>query len=162
VVVARQHTLPDEIGLLPHGLGDVVDPADPQAVLRTLEDLRSEVDRRRPAASVGNADLVVVVREAAELEPDAQLLLAALTADGPENDVQLVAASDRPVAELLERCPWIDYIVIVRPAGLLRPRPYVHLCDRFGLARDARSHQATLLAPALQGTIAPHRGGMPW
>jgi hypothetical protein len=33
-------------------------------------------------------------------------------------------------------------------------------CDRFGLATDARSHQASLPPQVHQGTIAPHRGGM--
>jgi hypothetical protein len=110
VVVARPHTLPDEIGLFPHGLNDVTDPGDPQAVLRALESVKLEVDCRRQASSADVADLVVVIRELAEIEPDAQQLLGTIAAGGTEYGVQLIVASDRPVAELLRRCPFVDQI----------------------------------------------------
>jgi DNA-binding SARP family transcriptional activator len=110
VVVARPHTLPDEIGVLPHGLEDTVDPADPQAVQRALESVQLEVERRQRAASASDADLVVVVRELCELEPEAQQLLGAIAATGPDHGVRLLVASERPVAEVLSRCPFIDQL----------------------------------------------------
>ena len=120
VVVAAQHTLPKEIGLLPHGLQNVVDPGDPPSVLRALERIQCEVDRRRRAPDVAEADLVLVIRELGELEPDAQLVLGSIAAAGPDHGVELLAASDRPVAELLSRCPSLDHIgtrLVLQTAG---------------------------------------------
>jgi hypothetical protein len=111
VIVARPHTLPDEVGVLPHGLLDVMDPADPVAVQRALESVKVELDRRRQTnEDAGDADLVVVVRELCELEPEAQRLLGEIAAAGPRHRCQLVAASERPVAELLEHCSCVDQL----------------------------------------------------
>jgi hypothetical protein len=109
VVVARPHTLPGEIGVFPHGLLDVVDPASPEAVQQALESVKLEVDRRREAGSSNESDLVVVVRELGDIEPDALQILAAIAAAGPHYGVRLLAASERPVAELLRICPFIDH-----------------------------------------------------
>jgi LysM repeat protein len=109
VVVARPHTLPDEIGLLPHGLLDVVDPGEPEAVQHALEGVKLEIDRRRQARSLADAaDIVVVLRELADLEAEAMASAAAIAATGPQHGVRLLAASERPVAELLGICPFVD------------------------------------------------------
>jgi hypothetical protein len=110
LLVARPRSLPDEIGFMPHGLLDTVDPGDPQATLRALESVKVEIERRRQTGGPDEADLVVVVRELGELEPEAHRILADIAAAGPQQRVQLVAASERPVTELLERCPFVDQI----------------------------------------------------
>ncbi|MDQ6670906.1 MAG: hypothetical protein M3069_09185 [Chloroflexota bacterium] len=110
VVIARPHMLPDEIGVFPHGLLDVADPGDPDAVQHALEGVKLEIDRRRQAGSAGEADLVVVVREFGDLDPDALLTAAAIAAAGPRHGVRLLAASELPVAKLLRTCPFIDQL----------------------------------------------------
>jgi hypothetical protein len=84
VVVARPRTLPDEVGVLPHGLGDPVDPGDVPAVRQTLERVQLEVERRRQAGGAGDADLVVVIREVGDLAPEALEILAGIAASVPE------------------------------------------------------------------------------
>jgi len=110
VVIARPHTLPNEIGLFPHGLFDVIDPGDPASVQNALESVRSELDRRRTDRNNGDAELVVIVRELADLESDAVNALSAIAADGPDYGVRLLVASERPVAETLSRCPFADQL----------------------------------------------------
>ena len=110
VVIARPHTLPAEIGVFPHGLLDVADPGDREAVQHALDSVKIEIDRRRQAASAGEADLVVVVRELGDLDPDALSTAAAIAAAGPQHGVRLLAASELPVAELLRTCPFIDQL----------------------------------------------------
>src|SRR5206468_3406801 len=90
VVIARPHTLPHEIGVFPHGLFDSVDPGEPASVQNALDSVRVELDRRRSEGADGEADLVVIVRELADLEPDALNALSALAADGPEHGVRLL------------------------------------------------------------------------
>ncbi|HEX9373376.1 MAG TPA: LysM peptidoglycan-binding domain-containing protein, partial [Roseiflexaceae bacterium] len=110
VVIARPHTLPDEVCVFPHGLMDTVDPGDPEAVRLALESVKLEVDRRRETGSTADADLVVVVRELGDLESDALEVLAAITATGPDYGVRLLAASEQPIADLLGRCPFFDQL----------------------------------------------------
>jgi len=110
VVIARPHTLPNEIGVFPHGLFDVVDPGDPGSVQNALESVRDELDRRRRDRNNGDADLVVVVREIADLESPAVNALSAIAADGPDYGVRLLVASERPVAETLSSCPFADQL----------------------------------------------------
>ena len=83
-MVARPRTLPDEVGVLPHGLGDPVDPGDVPAVRQTLERVQLEVERRRQAGGAGDADLVVVIREVGDLAPEALEILAGIAASVPE------------------------------------------------------------------------------
>jgi len=108
VVIARPHTLPNEIGVFPHGLFEVIDPGDPASVQNALESVRDELDRRRRDRNNGDADLVVVVRELADLESHAVNALSAIAADGPDYGVRLLVASERPVAETLSCCPFAD------------------------------------------------------
>jgi len=108
VIIARPHTLPTEIGLLPHGVLDVIDPANPEAVQHALQDVKLEIDRRRQAGPTDEADLVVVVRELGDLDAEAMATAAAIATTGPEHGVRLVAASERPAAELLKVCPFMD------------------------------------------------------
>ncbi len=109
VLLARPHTLPVELGRLPHGLFDPVDPADPAAVEQALEAVRQELDRRRAGEPASDEpDLVVVVRELCDLEPAALRSLSAIAAVGPAHRVRLVAASERPVADVLQACPFLD------------------------------------------------------
>lgn len=110
VVIARPHTLPNEIGVFPHGLFDVVDPGDPASVQNALESVRDELDRRRRDRNNGDADLVVVVRELADLESNAVSALSAIATDGPDYGVRLLVASERPVAETLSSCPFADQL----------------------------------------------------
>ncbi|HEX9371783.1 MAG TPA: hypothetical protein VF897_12295, partial [Roseiflexaceae bacterium] len=110
IVVARPHTLPGEIGLFQHGLGDVVDAGDPPALQEALESVKLEIERRRHADAADEADLVVVVRELGDLEPAVQRLLGEIAAAGPQQRVQLIAASERPVTELLDHCPYVDQL----------------------------------------------------
>jgi len=108
VVIARPHALPEEIGMFPHVLLDVVDPADREAVQRVLDDMKLEIDRRRQAGSSG--DLVVVIRELGDLEPEAMAVAATIAATGPDYGVRLAAASERPVPELLKVCPFVEQL----------------------------------------------------
>jgi hypothetical protein len=110
VVVARPHSLPDEVGTMPHGLVDTVDSGDPQATLHALERVKLEVDRRRQIGNASADDLVVVVRELGELAPDAHRILGEIAAAGPQQRVQVVAASERPVSELLNQCPFVEHV----------------------------------------------------
>src|SRR5205823_2936360 len=70
--------------------------------------VKLEIDRRRQSGSVGDADVVLVIRELADLEPEAMTNAAAIAASGPPHGVRLVAASERPVAELLRLCRFVD------------------------------------------------------
>jgi len=110
VVIARPHTLPNEIGLFPHGLFDVVDPGDPASVQNALESVRDELDRRRGDRNNSDADLVVIVRELADLESNAVNALSTIAAEGPDYGVRLLVASERPVAEWLGSCPFADQL----------------------------------------------------
>jgi nucleoid-associated protein YgaU len=109
VLLARPHTLPEEIGLLPQVLTDTIDPADSAAVNHMLDDVRRELDNR--AAGEGTAeqpDLVVVVREMCDLEPSAIAQLGVLAAAGPVHNVRVIVGSERPVAELAKVCPFLN------------------------------------------------------
>jgi LysM repeat protein len=108
IVIARPHSLPSEIGRLPHGLLDVIDPANPEAVRQVLQDVKAEIDRRRHAGLTDEADLVVVVRELGDLDAEAMATADAIATTGPDYRVRLVAASERPAAELLGLCPFMD------------------------------------------------------
>ena len=108
VIVARPHTLPDEISAFPHGLLDVADPGDPDAVQQALEGVKLELDRRRQSSGTDEAELVVVLRELCDLEPEAVELCAEIAATGPQHGVRIIAASEHPVAELYGHCPFLD------------------------------------------------------
>src|SRR5205814_1343429 len=83
LVIARPHTLPEEIARLPHGLGEIVDAGETTTVRQAPESVQLEIDRRRQTGCVDAAELVVVVRELRELEPGALRLLAAIASSGP-------------------------------------------------------------------------------
>jgi nucleoid-associated protein YgaU len=111
VVIAGPHTLPDEIGRLPHGLLDVIDSGVPEVVQRTLHSVTLEIDRRRQASRyVDTADIVVVLRELALLDPEAMATAATIVATGPQHGVRLLAATERTVSELLRICPFVDQL----------------------------------------------------
>jgi hypothetical protein len=110
VVIARPHAMPDEISVLPYGLLDVADPGEPAAVQHALEGVQIEIDRRRQAGVSDDADMVVVVRELCDLEPEAMAVCAAIAATGPDHGVRVVAASEHPVADLLRSCPFVDQL----------------------------------------------------
>ena len=52
----------------------------------------------------------MVVRELADLEPDASNALSGIAAEGPDYGVRLLVASERPVAEMLRSCPFADQL----------------------------------------------------
>jgi LysM domain/Bacterial transcriptional activator domain len=108
VFIARAKSLPDELGLFPHGLLDPIDPTDVNALQAGLESVKVELDRRLTAASDDNPEIVVVIRELCDLEPPALTILGIIAATGPRHGVRLIIASERPVAELLRRCPFLD------------------------------------------------------
>jgi hypothetical protein len=62
-------------------------------VQNALESVRDELDRRRRDEINGDADLVLVVRELADLDADALVGLSAIAADGPDYGVRLLVAS---------------------------------------------------------------------
>src|SRR3989442_6810566 len=64
----------------------------------------------RAATCKPEADLVVVVRDLGDLDPEALLTAAAIAATGPQHGVRLLASSELPVAELLRTCPFIDQL----------------------------------------------------
>jgi hypothetical protein len=105
LVLARPHMLPEELGRMPHGLVDPVDSSDAVAVRAALGSVRHELDRRIAAVGGDDQDLVVIVHELADLESEAFEELGAIAAAGPRHRVRVVAATDRPVAALLELCP---------------------------------------------------------
>ena len=108
VLISRPHTLPDEIGLLPHGLADPVDPTDTGAVDQVIAGVRQELDRRIAADATDQPDLVVVIGEICDLAPSAVAQLGMVAAAGPAHGVRLVVASARPVPDLLKACPFLD------------------------------------------------------
>jgi hypothetical protein len=59
--------------------------------------VKGEVACRREAGSSKEADLVVVVRELGDIEPDSLHILAAIAAVGPQSGVRLLVASEGPV-----------------------------------------------------------------
>src|SRR5437870_3940917 len=60
--------------------------------------------------STADADLVVVVREMGDLEPNALSALSGIAALGPQHGVRLLVASEQPVAEMLRICPLMDQL----------------------------------------------------
>ena len=108
VLLAQPHTLPEELGRFPHGLFDTVNSADPAAVQQALMAVRQELDRRMAAGATDEPDLVVVIRELGDLDAAAIGMLKTIAAAGPRHRVRLVVASERPVAEVLQDCPFLD------------------------------------------------------
>ena len=108
VLLAQPHTLPEELGRFPHGLFDTVNSADPAAVQQALMAVRQELDRRMAAGATDEPDLVVVIRELGDLDAAAISMLKTIAAAGPRHRVRLVVASERPVAEVLQDCPFLD------------------------------------------------------
>jgi hypothetical protein len=109
ILIARLHSVPAEIGRFPHILLDPVDATDADAVKQTLLSVRQELTRRASTnESEDIPDLVVVVRELAELEPEAVELLGAILVEGPRHGVRVVAATERPVADVLAVCPFLS------------------------------------------------------
>jgi hypothetical protein len=71
LVLARPHMLPTEIGMFPHGRGEVVDPGDALALAHALEQVKVEVDRRRQSGGGAHSELVLVPAAGGpEPEPD--------------------------------------------------------------------------------------------
>ncbi len=108
VLLARPHTLPGELGRLPHLLMDPADPGEAAVSLSAVEGVRQELERRMTDGATDEPDLVVVVRELGDVEPAAMRVLGTIAAAGPRYGVRLVAASERPVAEVLQTCPFLD------------------------------------------------------
>ena len=96
------------MGRFPHGLFDTVNSADPAAVQQALMAVRQELDRRMAAGATDEPDLVVVIRELGDLDAAAIGMLKTIAAAGPRHRVRLVVASERPVAEVLQDCPFLD------------------------------------------------------
>jgi hypothetical protein len=94
-------------GWLPHVLFDSVDSSDLSGVERALTSIRQELDRRVAVAGArqDTPDLVVVVRELAELQPEACNQLGAVATAGPSVNIRAIAASERPVHDLMQVCP---------------------------------------------------------
>ena len=82
--------------------------ADPAAVQQALMAVRQELDRRMAAGATDEPDLVVVIRELGDLDAAAIGMLKTIAAAGPRHRVRLVVASERPVAEVLQDCPFLD------------------------------------------------------
>jgi DNA segregation ATPase FtsK/SpoIIIE-like protein len=108
VLISRPQMLPDEIGRLPHALLPPVDASDAEAVHEALDSVRSELNRRVAQVTEGEPDIVLVVRELADLDAEALGRLHAIVGTGPNHHVRVVAASERPVADLRERCSFLD------------------------------------------------------
>jgi hypothetical protein len=120
VTIAAPRTLPEEVGVLPHQLVPLVDPQQPHDVLEALEQVRAELGRRVVAGASNEPDLVLVVRELADLAPEALGVLGPILADGPRYRVRVLAASERPGAELAQACPVL---------GELATRLVLHAAD---------------------------------
>ena len=98
-------TLPSELLAIPHQLTHVVDPADGDGFDKRLEQLRQELDRRAMAGGERGVDVAIVIRELADIRREGWDLLDQLLRDGPRYGIHVLAASERPAAELAAACP---------------------------------------------------------
>jgi hypothetical protein len=109
ILIARPHSMPEEIGRFPHILLDPVDANDGDAVKQALLSVRREVSRRASAdEGEGIPDLVLVVRELAELDPEAVEVMGAILVEGPRHRVRVVAATERSANDVLGACPFLS------------------------------------------------------
>jgi DNA segregation ATPase FtsK/SpoIIIE-like protein len=108
-VIASPGSPPAELLAVPHLSGPVVDPRQPEAVQAAVDRVQAELERRRAAQPnaevIPEPDLVLVVRELAELDTDTLAGLGPILLDGPPHGIRLLAVSERPAAELQQACP---------------------------------------------------------
>jgi hypothetical protein len=106
ILIARPHSVPAEIGRFPHIL---LDPVDGDAVKQALLSVRHELTRRASTDEGEDIpDLVLVIRELAELDPEAVEVLGAILVEGPRHGVRVVAATERSVNDVLGVCPFLS------------------------------------------------------
>jgi AAA domain len=108
-VIAGPGSLPAELLAAPHLRGPVVGPRRLDAVHAALDRVHAELERRRAAQPHADdkpePELLLLVRELAELEPDTVAGMGPILLDGPRHGIRLLAASERPATELLQACP---------------------------------------------------------
>lgn len=103
VTIANRRTLPSAIFGLPHQSREAIDPADEDAVIEILQELRAELDHRmrplgRDAAETDADDqleIVVVIGELGDVASDATTI-EILGVHGAAHGIRLLAASTRP------------------------------------------------------------------
>ena len=78
------------------------------ALRSVLEQLRHELDRRAISDSGPAVDLIILVRELALVARQACDLLDPLLRDGPRYGIRVLAASERPAAELTAAYPGLE------------------------------------------------------
>jgi nucleoid-associated protein YgaU/DNA-binding SARP family transcriptional activator len=108
VMVAAPRSLPDELAQLPHMLMDPVDPEESDGVLAALDAVHAEMNRRVGGASQEVPEIVLVIAELAALDATALGRLATIAGNGHRRNVRVLAATSRPVPELLEKCAFLD------------------------------------------------------
>jgi hypothetical protein len=93
---------------LPHQLMHIVDPDDREALRSVLEQVRHELDRRAISDSERGVDVIIIVRELAHVGREGSDLLDPLLRDGPRYGIRVLAASERPAAELTAAYPGLE------------------------------------------------------
>jgi nucleoid-associated protein YgaU len=108
IIIASPHSVPNELPEFPHVLIDPADSNSGESVDSALDALQAELGRRVVATDSGDGDIILLVRELVDLEPGPLSKLAAIAARGPQFGIRVVAATDRPVPELLQKCSFLD------------------------------------------------------
>jgi hypothetical protein len=108
VIIAAPRTLPDELAELPHVLIDPADALSVESVQPAVNGVHAELARRLEGRSQSDADLVLVIGELADLDPGVMGAIASIAASGPHHGIRLLAATARPVSELLAKCAFLD------------------------------------------------------
>lgn len=98
VTIANRRTLPSAILGLPHQSCEMIDPADEDAVIEILQELRAELDHRMQPLGRDAADqpeIVVVIGELGDVASEATTI-EILGVHGAAHGIRLLAASTRP------------------------------------------------------------------
>ena len=108
VIIATPRTLPDELAELPHVLTDPADALSVESVQAAVNGVHAELARRLEGRSQSDVEIVLVVSELAELDPGVMGPIASIAAGGQRHGIRLLAATARPVSELLAKCAFLD------------------------------------------------------
>jgi hypothetical protein len=85
-----------------------VDPGRGRDALVAIEEVGAELSRRIAVGATSDPDLVVIIRELADLDAEQMSALGAVALDGPRYRVRLLAASERAPGELVQRCALLN------------------------------------------------------
>jgi nucleoid-associated protein YgaU len=104
-VIGQPSSLARELKALPHVLGPIADPREPDTVRAVIDRVRLELERRQAGHLADEPELAVVVRELSDLDAEALTGLGPVLLDGPRSGIRLLAASERTGEDLVRRCP---------------------------------------------------------